>query len=115
MRYFGRIQHREFSDLAVVIGPNVRWVQDDYEDLQEFAPEVLLGYRVLLTTPDDVRIRSTAGLRIEKIVVLDGISRSRMWQRALVELESRLVASEFPKIEWYHVHRSENPVVRRIG
>lgn len=115
MRYFGKTLHPEYTDLAVVLGPNVRWVEDDYEDLQRFAPEVLLGYRVRLTTIDSVRSGHTRGLRIDKIVVLEGpeMYETRALQ-AVREIRFSQVGAYFPKVEWYRVHRGSDPVVQKL-
>lgn len=103
MRYFNRTLNPEFTDLALVVGPNVRWTEDDYEDLQRYHPEVLLGYRVRLLTARDVVEGRHRGLRPEKVVVLNAAYREGP------KLEDALLASVavgfFPKFEVWHVDR----------
>jgi hypothetical protein len=115
MRYYDRIQETQWSDLAVVMGPNVRWTEDDYEDLQRYAPEVLLGLRVLLCTPADA-LRKTRGRLIHRVILLDGLDFDPHTNRAVDDVTFG-ARTRFPeaRIEWYHVHRSENPPVLRLA
>lgn len=114
-RYYDRIHHPEFSDMAVVLGTNVRWVEDDYRDLQEHAPEVLLGYRVRLFSVDSVLRGMSRGLRIEKLVVLDGPDMyGRRAEEAVMDLYYGQIGAHFPKVERYRVHRGYTPVVLKL-
>lgn len=101
-----RIQHPEFTDLAVVIGPDVRWVQDDYEDLQRYRPEVLLGYRVILATPGTFH-RKTWGRWVTKFIVLDGTFRNPGWYRCHNDMYMTLERYPWARIEQWHVHRGD--------
>ena len=99
---FGQVFNRRFTDLAVVMGPSVRWVQDDTEDLLRWMPEVLLGYRVRMMTPND-RIR---GLRVKKLIILDGPYTPEQ-KRQLMDAAFMVEFWEIGKIEIWHVHRGE--------
>ena len=98
-----RVQRPEYSDLALVVGPNVRWTENGYEDLQRHHPEVLLGYRVRLFTAHDVVFGRHRGLRPEKVVVLNAAYREG--PRFEDELRAAVVTGYFPKFEVWHVHR----------
>lgn len=101
MRYFGRLQHREFTDLALVVGPYARWTENDYEDLQRYKPEVLLGYRVILMTSTEVVNGAHRGLRPEKVIVLDAYEEYgwEHWRRFNNELRAAVIMGYFPKYE----------------
>lgn len=106
------MQRLDYTDLAVVVGPNVRWVEFDYEDLCRYAPEVLLGYRVLLMTFDQVERGGLRGRRPLKVVMLEGPGvLSHRWRRELAQVSLDLDV----KFEWYRVHRAQSPVVRRLA
>jgi hypothetical protein len=108
VRYLGKTLHKEFTDLALVIGPNARWVEDDYEDLQRDQPEVLLGYRVRLYTAFDIERGQHRGTRPEKVVLLDAPFRDdSQWERVHQEVQACLASGYFPKAEVWHVHRRE--------
>lgn len=104
-RYYGRILHPEFTDLAVVIGPNARWVEDDYEDLQRSRPEVLLGYRVKLLTPWDINRNGLKRWMPVKIIVLHGSEETIQWHNVRNELKAYLENFEWARVEYWHVHR----------
>lgn len=108
MRYYGRLLNAPYTDFCVVLGPNVRWVEDDYEDLNRAYPEVFLGYRVLLTTPRDVR-RSVMGRRPPTRVVVVGEeardAKSRDWNNALNELHDYQSLADYGDMQGWHVHR----------
>lgn len=105
MRYFGRTLHPEFTDLALVIGPNVRWVECDYEDLQRYRPEVLLGYSVRLLTAEDMLKGKHHGRRPEKVVLLSAEYDSREAWRLRDEIHYAVSSGYFPKVETWYVHR----------
>lgn len=83
---FGRPLNPHYTDVCVVIGPDVRWTEDDVSDLQQAFPEVLLGYRVVMTTVADVNDGYLRGMRPSKFVVLDGCDQVRGYFRALDEI-----------------------------
>lgn len=93
-------KHREFTDMAVVLGPNERWVEDDYADLQHAFPEVLLGYRVLLATPQ-TRLH---GYRITKLVLV-GSERYDPWFERAKHDAMGWVEMNRGKTEVWYVHR----------
>jgi hypothetical protein len=103
VRYFGRTLHPEFTDLAFVVGPNARWTEGDYEDLQRYMPEVLLGYRVRLFTEQDILQGRHRGYRPEKVVLLEGTYSGN---RFYAEVRYAVSMGHFPKVEWWHVHRA---------
>lgn len=109
MRFFGRVLNPDWTDLALVLGPNTKWVEDDYEDLQRFAPEVLLGYRVRLAVPTS----ELRGMWVRKLVLLRGLDMGDYRTARAVE---DAVHSIVPggKCEWYRVHRGLDPVVQRV-
>lgn len=109
-----RTVNPHYTDLAVVLGPNLRFVQFDFEDLQRFAPEVLLGYRVRLATVDSVSRGALRGLYISKLVILDGISQARDFHIAYNEARVCLALSG-GKVETYRVHRGSDPVVQHLS
>lgn len=113
MSLIERIQRPEWTDLAVVMGPNVRWVECDYEDLVRYAPEVLLGYRVLLATPDSaLRLR---GRNIRKLVLLKGLDHSNQSHCSAIQDAVAMTRMLDGKVEWFDVHRGSDPVVRKMG
>src|SRR5690349_4275774 len=98
MSRLGQIRRRDWSDLAVVFGPNMRYVEEDYADLMQHAPEVLLGYRVMLAT-SQTNIR---GLRVQKLVILD--AEYGMWDRAwIADARACLNFGTKAKVERYRV------------
>ncbi len=106
----GLILRMDYTDLAVVVGPNVRWVEYDYEDICRYAPEVLLGYRVLLTTAAQVTHGYLRGRRPVKIVCVDGPGMGD--PRFVNDLGYYRAFST--RVEWYRVHRGLDPVVQRL-
>jgi hypothetical protein len=114
VRYFDRIQHPEYTDLAVVMGPNVRWTEYDYLDLQQHAPEVLLGYRVLLMTPDSAP-HKLRGRWIKKLVLLKGLEHKHPRIRHAIQDAIFMTEIADGKVEEYDVYRGNDPIVRRIG
>lgn len=95
-----------YTDLCIVIGPDVRWVENDVEDLLRYRPEVLLGYRVMMTTAALADIR-LCGTHPEKVVILD-FPYSDSQSRAIMNtVEPSLTRAYFPKVERWHVHRRE--------
>jgi hypothetical protein len=98
------VYRKDWTDEAVVIGPDRRWVQDDYEDLNRAYPEVLLGLRVRLMTIDMVRRGSLMGRAPVKIVVFDGCQRERGWRDAWHQLLP-LKYIRGTRIEFWYVHR----------
>lgn len=113
MTRFDQVHNRQYTDLAVVMGPTVRWTLADYDDLQEHAPEVLLGYRVRLTTPEMVHHR-LRGLVVSKVVLLDSLDTNPRAHYAVNELLYFVSRAVYPKVEWYDVHRGLDPVVKLI-
>jgi hypothetical protein len=99
----------DYTDLAVVFGPNMRWVREDYDDLQKHAPEVLLGYRVRLATPYD----RLWGFWITKLVLLEGPYRTQDWSR----IQDAVVQTELRggRVETYNIYRGQDPIVRRVA
>lgn len=100
MRYFGKILRADWTDLAIVLGPNVRWVEDDYEDLNRFVPEVLLGYCVRLMVPDS--IQTMQGIRLRKLVIVG--DEHVPWQASDVAKRT-LYFSGGGVCEYWDVHR----------
>lgn len=98
----------EYTDLAVVVGPNSRWVADDYDDLCSQAPEVLLGYQVRLATPNSVA-EIMRGRVVSKLFLLHG-PYSVNDRRAIEDAESAVVWRDISS-EWLAVHRTHG--VRR--
>ena len=103
---------RGYTDLAVVLGPNVRWTLDDFEDLERFAPEVLLGYDVLLGVPHVFR-GSLRGHRPTKVVLLNHPNKQPEWYRAVEDLRW-MQHGDVAHWEEYRVHRGMSPVVLPI-
>lgn len=107
-RLWRHFEDPKWTDLALMLGPNLRWVEEDYEDLQHAYPEVFLGYRVLLATPNT----NFDGYRIMKLVIVGtedwSIKLSRATQRA-----ARMVNSAGGKIETWYVHRGRG--IHRIA
>jgi hypothetical protein len=103
------IEHRNretrYTDWCVVVGPNMRWVEDDYEDLMRTFPEVLLGYRVHPTTVDHL-LAGKYWRAPKKIVVLAGVHLHQRWSIAYREIE-QYRAVHGTKIEHWFVHRTE--------
>lgn len=109
---FGKIINPHHVDWAVVFGPNVKWVEDDTYDLLSQRPEVLLGYRVMMATPDTVQRGALNGISINKIVFLDapdyvwpGWFRAHGQPPHLPWAMPRLMTTDFSKAQWWHVHR----------
>lgn len=103
------LQRPEWTDLAVVLGPNMRWVEHDYDDLVRHAPEVLLGYRVRLATTTD----RLWGYQIRKLVILDGPYRSQDQTRIEDAVVQTLTRGG--KVERFNVYRGQDPIVRRVA
>lgn len=100
----GKILRSEYTDLLVIIGPNVREVLEDYEDLYHRYPEVLLGYRVLLVTGHDVRMGALHGRgEVAKIIVLDGTEADYSWRWVMDEVDHH--AAMGAQVENWYVHR----------
>lgn len=110
---FDQIRNPHYTDLAILIGPYTSWVEYAYVDLQRYAPEVLLGYRVRLATADSAFRHHLRGYRASKLVVLDGIQSARDANLGLMYAHMTLL--DPTKVEWYRVHRGSNPVVQRLG
>ena len=99
MNHFLRPQ---YTDLAVVLGVTARQVEVDCADLVRAYPEVLLGYRVLLATPN----RVMRGYWISKLVVLDpGQMWTPQFDRALQDTLMSVLVTDFGKAEGWRVHR----------
>lgn len=102
----GKIWQPEYTDLLVMVGPDKRWVETDFEDLHDAHPEVFLGYRVLLLTVDQVERGATRGRVPERIVWLEDNDRHLGSNRAYQELVHSLSGSHFPNVQWWNVHRA---------
>lgn len=113
MRYHGRTLRPEYTDLALVVGPNLAWVEDDYEDLQRTYPEVLLGYRIRLMTVQQVAQGRVHGMRPTKVIWLDGCERNPFWKQARNVLQASTAVTPFGRVEEWHVHRGCG--VERVG
>lgn len=101
----GKIWRPEYTDLLIMVGPNKRWVEDDFEDLHAAHPEVFLGYRVLLLTVDQIRDGAIRGRRPERVVWIDDNDRYHGSSQAYQEMLHTLPSSHFPDVQWWHVHR----------
>lgn len=96
-----------YTDVCLVIGPNRRWVENDYEDLLRHTT-ALLGYRVEVATVDEVTHGRLRGIRPTKIIVSDEVWRSYRWQKARA-----MLGYVTGRIEVWHVHRGEG--VWKVG
>ena len=100
---YDRVVHPEYTDTCVVVGPDVRWIEDDVEDLLQYRPEVLLGYRVKMVTAADA-YRAARGQRVTKVVVLDA-EYTTIGLRGIEELVRSTHVEYFGKVERWFVHR----------
>lgn len=96
---FGHTLRRDYTDLAVVMGPNMRWVENDVYDLMRYRPEVLLGYRIRLVVPNN----AIRGLQIKKLIILEG-PYSKQQERQMMDAVYMVEFWEFGKIETWSVH-----------
>ena len=103
---FNRVRRPEWTDLAVVLGPNTDWVSAAYDDLTRFAPEVLLGYHVRLAVP----LTRLEGYIIRKLVILEGFS---MLDWSFIQRARIQTGMYGGKVEWYRVHRPDP--IRRVA
>lgn len=91
-----------------VIGPNLRWTQVDYEDLQREYPEVFLGYSVWLLTPEMISRGMGWGVQMGwpgKIVLLHGLLGFRpAWEDSYTE-QIDMWKALGAKIETWYVQR----------
>lgn len=91
------VVNHHYTDVAVLLGPDRRAVQNGYRELMLASPETLLGYKVVLSTPNT----NLHGYKITKLIHLFGAP----WrdQRAITEsiftyLSSGLYITHFE--EW---------------
>ena len=94
------IRRRDWTDVALLVGPNMRWVEDDYPTLIRKRPEELLGYQVHFTTYDRFT-REVRGRVVGKVVVLTG-SDGPMPVDFLMELDR--LRTFGTRISWCYVH-----------
>lgn len=106
MNLFNRLLNPQFTDLALFVGPDVRWTEEDYRDIQSEYPEVLLGYRVRLTTMANLEW-DLRGRRVQKVVLSDECRNlPRFWQIwNILPLYGGDLG--FVKVEMWHIHRGE--------
>lgn len=104
----------DYTDLAVVIGPDRRWAEEDYLDLVDQCPEVLLGYRVMPMSAREVISSPLRGRPVAKVVLLEGVYDRLIstWADRL-QRELRRWEALGTKIEAWHVHRVRG--IWRIG
>jgi hypothetical protein len=93
-------RRRDWTDSAIVTGPTLRWIEDDYEDLRRAHPEVLLGYNVRLV-PWSTLGGYLRGLILSKLVILDGGQDFPPEAMREVERQRQLGA----QVEQWVVHR----------
>lgn len=99
---FDWLLNPQWTDLAVVVGPNVAWVQADVEDILTYRPEILLGYRVKMMVPASMSLR---GFHVMKLVVLYTPDYSVRERRDLHVMAS-LTRAYGGKVESWFVHRT---------
>lgn len=101
------ILKRGYTDLALLVAPNLRWGRDDFEDFEEHLPEVFLGYTVRLLVPG--RRGRARGFRVSKVVVTgeDAPLAARDQVRTFVtrEIVPALVSAYRPRVQFWYVHR----------
>ena len=105
------IRPRRYTDLAVVLSATRRSSLEDLDDILRNRPEILLGYNVQPLSVAGVMQGYHRGLRVEKLVVCSYVMTEQNWMRAVDEVYFSQVGAHFPKTEWYHVHRGEDPVI----
>lgn len=104
----GQEMNRQWTDLLMTVGPNVRWVEDDTLDLMEARPEEFLGYRVLPTVADSLPI-TMAGRRPHRVILFDAPlgHYSQRGRHAINELRAYLAWYKNSGVRWetWFVHR----------
>jgi len=93
------VRRRDWTDVALLVGPTMRWVEDDYPTLIRKRPELLLGYQVHFTTYDRF-IQEVRGRMVGKVVVLTG-DDSLVPPRFFMELE--YLAHRGAQVSWCYV------------
>lgn len=97
-----------WTDRCFIIGPEIRWTQDDYEDLQHAYPEVFLGYTVWLLTPDMIVRGMGRGVVPKKVILLHGVYGSQASQRhPFWNNDVQMWRAMGAKLETWFVHRGE--------
>jgi hypothetical protein len=102
-----RLRNLWYSDLAIVLGPNLRWAENDTDDLQRWYPEVLLGYRVRTMTVDTASRGRLRGSSPRKVVILDGCQNEPRWISTKYDVAILRDVLGPSNVEWWHVHRGD--------
>lgn len=103
----GRTARRDYTDLMVVVGPNARWTEVSTNDLRKVHPEVFLGYRVRLMTLDEANRGMMRGMRLSKVLVLEGERYTGVPDLSPLAAETWLNGATF---EVWRVYRGESGV-----
>ena len=99
---------RGWTDRLYIVGPNMAWTKDDFEDLTRERPETVLGYSIWLATFNVIVRGELRGTTPAKVITLDCpalTSPDYPWQQIQSQFWSW--EAQGTKFETWHVHRVE--------
>lgn len=109
-RTWAEVRSTRYTDTCLVIGPNLRWTEMDFRDLWREKPEVFLGYRIKLVSPNR---RDLRGHYPKKVVSFDGPFNFQ-YEEVLRDLRRQVALAEGIWEHWY-VHRGHGTeLLRRV-